>query len=455
MADSKTPAEAACASGGELGLEAIVDGSPLGGRHAVILLICALVAAVDGFDTQSVALVAPAVSAAWHVDPSHFGMVFAAGLFGSLLGALAFGVIGDRYGRRPALLTAVGWFALVTLTTTLTSSLPSMAVARFFTGLGLGGALPGIISLASEYAPLRQRSTLVSVMFCGFPLGAVIGGIASAAIIPAWGWQGMFYVSGGVTLLLLPVFAGLLPESIRFLAVKQDRAGIVRVLERMGWRQLWNGEVTAATPAQHSPVAKLFKDGRAPGTILLWVTLFLSLLLTYFLVNWIPLLARKNGVGMTAAVLAVATLNGGAIVGCLGIGRLSDRFGRVTRNISVGFALGALAIALIGTSGHSSALLLGATFLAGSLSIGAQMCTVAYCASFYETSLRATGVGWAIGIGRIGSIIGPLMGGALIASGVAVQSLFIVVGVMSLGSAAAIFTLGRLGIGQPVTVPRA
>jgi len=184
----------------------------------------------------------------------------------------------------------------------------------------------------------------------------------------------------------------------------------------------------------------------------LWVTLFLSLLLTYFLVNWIPLLARRNGVGMTAAVLAVATLNGGAIVGCLVIGRLSDRFGRVTRNISVGFALGALAIALIGTSGHSAALLLGATFLAGSLSIGAQMCTVAHCASFYQTSLRATGVGWAIGIGRIGSIIGPLMGGAMIASGVAVQSLFILVGVISLGSATAIFTLGRLGSAKTVPV---
>ncbi len=452
MAYSTTPAAAASASGEQIGLEAIVDGSPLGSRHAVILLICALVAAVDGFDTQSVALVAPSVASAWHVDPSHFGIVFAAGLFGSLLGALSFGVIGDRYGRRPALLAAVGWFALITLTTTLTSSIPGMALARFITGLGLGGALPGIISLASEYAPLRQRSTLVSVMFCGFPLGAVIGGIASAAIIPAWGWRGLFYVSGGVTLLLLPVFARLLPESIRFLAIKRDRAGIARVLERMGWRHLWNGEVDAAAPARHSPVANLFKDGRARGTILLWVTLFLSLLLTYFLVNWIPLLARRNGVGMTAAVLAVATLNGGAIVGCLVIGRLSDRFGRVTRNISVGFALGALAIALIGTSGHSAALLLGATFLAGSLSIGAQMCTVAHCASFYQTSLRATGVGWAIGIGRIGSIIGPLMGGAMIASGVAVQSLFILVGVISLGSATAIFTLGRLGSAKTVPV---
>lgn len=452
MAYSTTPAEAARAGGGELGLEAIVDGSPLGRRHVVILLICALVAAVDGFDTQSVALVAPAVSSAWHVDPSHFGMVFGAGLFGSLLGALAFGVIGDRYGRRPALLAAVGWFALITLATTLTSSLPAMALVRFITGLGLGGALPGIISLASEYAPLRQRSTLVSVMFCGFPMGAVIGGIASAAIIPAWGWRGMFFVSGGASLLLLSVFARLLPESIRFLAVKQDRAGIQRLLQRMGWQHLWNGEVKAAPAAQRSPVAKLFKDGKAAGTALLWVTLFLSLLLTYFLVNWIPILARKNGVGMTAAVLAVATLNGGAIVGCLAIGRLTDRYGRVTRNISAGFALGALAIALIGTSGHSGALLLGATFLAGSLSIGAQMCTVAYCASFYETSLRATGVGWAIGIGRIGSIIGPLMGGAMIAAGVAVQSLFIVIGVMSLGSAAAIFALGRLGSGKTAPV---
>lgn len=444
MAYSATPAEAMQAGGGKLGLEAIVDGSRLTGRHAQILLICALVAIVDGFDTQSIALVAPSVAAAWHVEPSRFGMVFGAGLFGSLLGALIFGVLGDRYGRRPALLAAVGWFALVTLTTTLTSSIPQMALVRFITGVGLGGALPGIISLASEYAPLRLRSTLVSVMFCGFPLGAVSSGLVSAAIIPAWGWRGMFFTSGGVSLLLLPVFAWLLPESIRFLALKRNQAGIVRVLRRMGWEPLWSGESSAAVQAQRSPVAKLFKDGKAAGTVLLWITLFLSLLLTYFLLNWIPLLARRNGVGMTAAVLAIATLNGGAIVGCLGIGRLSDRYGKVTRNIATGFVLGAVAIALIGASGHSAVLLLGATFLAGSLSIGAQMCTVAYCASFYETSLRATGVGWAIGIGRIGSIIGPLMGGAMIASGVPVQSLFIVVGAMSLGSATAIFTLGRL-----------
>jgi AAHS family 4-hydroxybenzoate transporter-like MFS transporter len=426
----------------KLSLESLVDSSPLGRGQIMIIVICALVAMVDGFDTQSIALVAPAIAAAWHIAPSRFGMVFGAGLFGSLAGALVFGICGDRFGRRPALIAAVALFAATTSITPFASSLHVLGLVRLVTGFGLGGALPGIISVTSEYAPAKLRGTLVALMFCGFPLGAVIGGILSAGIIPAFGWASVFYVGAAIPALILPIIWTVLPESVRFLAMRQNRTGIERVLERMRWPAQWDGVLGSGRLETRSPVASLFASGKALGTVLLWTTLFLSLLLTYFLVNWMPIIARQSGIGMTAAVLAVAALNLGAIVGCLAIGRLCDVYGRATIIIGGAFGLGAVAIALIGISKQSVAVLLAVTFLAGVFSIGAQMCTVALCASFYETSLRATGVGWAIGIGRIGSIIGPVLGGVLIAAGMAAVSLFILVGAMSIGSAIAMLALG-------------
>ncbi len=429
---------------GTLDLETIVDTSPLNTRQLVIFGLCALVAMIDGFDTQSIALVAPVIVSAWGLKAAAFGVVFGAGLFGSLIGAFVFGLAADRVGRKPALIAAMLLFAVVTLATPLTTSVGSLIAVRLVTGLGLGGALPILISITSEYAPTRLRSTLVSLMFCGFPLGAVVGGVAATRLIPAFGWPSIFYLGAAIPLLLLPAILGLVPESVRFLAMTQNRPRVLAILHRMKWAGAWDGQLSAA-PSQpgQSQVAALFAEGRAVGTLLLWATLFLSLLLTYFLINWIPLIARQSGIGMSSAVLAVAAVNLGAIVGCLVIGRLADRRGDPTAFISFGFALGALAIVLIGSSGQSSAWLLASTFLAGVFSVGAQMCTVAYCASFYDTALRATGVGWAIGVGRVGAIVGPVVGGMLVGAGMPTTRLFLIVGVMSAGAALAVFGVGQ------------
>jgi AAHS family 4-hydroxybenzoate transporter-like MFS transporter len=312
---------------------------------------------------------------------------------------------------------------------------PALIVFRLVTGLGLGGALPIIISLTSEFAPARLRATLVSLMFCGFPLGAVIGGVAASRLIPAFGWPSIFYLGGALPLLLLPLIAAFVPESVRYLALRQDKPGVERILTRLGWVALWDGRLSLRPAETRSPVGKLFTEGRAIGTALVWATLFLSLLLTYFLLNWIPVIARQSGIDIGSALLAVAAVNLGAIVGCLVIGRLADRFGHPTAFISCAFALGALAIVSIGRAGHSGQWLLAASFLSGVFSLGAQMCTVAYCASFYETDLRATGVGWAIGVGRIGAIVGPVMGGVLLSTGTPIPTLFVLVGLMSIGAA--------------------
>jgi MFS transporter, AAHS family, 4-hydroxybenzoate transporter len=422
-------------------LESIIDSRRLSGFQIAIIVLCALVAMMDGFDTQSIAFVAPEIAAAWHVTPASFGPVFGIGLFGGLLGAMSFGVASDRFGRKPLLLLAVLIFAGFSLVTPFVDSLAGLIVCRFVTGVGLGGALPSVISITSEYAPKRLRATIVGLMFCGFPLGAVVGGIASAKLIPAFGWPSVFIAGGAVPLILLPFFMAIVPESVRFLAIRNRTAAIARILERMGRTAEWNGAVGTVVATERSPVTGLFTEGRALGTILLWITLFLSLLLSYFLVNWIPIVARQTGMTIESAVLAVAMLNLGSIIGCFVIGRIADRRGPAVI-IGVCFACGAVAIAMIGQVGQSSALLLAITFVAGFFSIGAQLCTVAFVASFYETFLRATGVGWSVGVGRVGAIIGPVLGGLLLGAGVGTPTLFVVTGVASLGSAAAMLAMG-------------
>lgn len=428
---------------GKLDLESIIDGNSLSRFQITVILLCALVAMIDGFDTQAIAFVAPEIIRSWSVDASAFGPVFGAGLLGGLIGAMIFGVLGDRFGRKPTLMLAIILFAAVSLATPWAASIPQLIGARFLTGLGLGGALPGIVAITSEYAPRRARATIVAMMFCGFPLGAVVGGIASAKMVPALGWASVFIAGGIIPLVMLPLFWIVIPESIRFLSRRGDRAEIGRLLSRMGRALEWDGIAEPPKAEEGSPITALFTGGRAAGTLLLWATLFCSLLLSYFLINWIPVVARAAGMPIESAILGVAALNLGAIVGCILIGRLADRFGPA-RIIGPSFALGGLAIAAMGSGGLTIPALLAATFMAGFLSIGAQMCTVALCSGFYETSMRATGIGWSIGIGRIGAIVGPVFGGLLIGAGVVASSLFAVTGLISLGAGLFVFALGWL-----------
>jgi AAHS family 4-hydroxybenzoate transporter-like MFS transporter len=429
------------ASERKLDLESLIDSSRMGWLQVTVTALCAAVAMVDGFDTQAIALVAPEIAMQWGVMPAAFGIVFAAGLFGSFVGALSFGWAGDRFGRKSTLMLAVLIFGSVTLATPFTNSIESLTLVRFLTGLGLGGALPGIISITSEYAPKRVRATVVALMFCGFPLGAVIGGVASAKLIPALGWESLFYVGSAIPLLLLPLLFFFVPESVRYLATRQDRAGIVKVLDRMKWTSQWNGDMPKPVVGGHSHLASLFLEGRALGTLLLWATLFFSLLLTYFLINWIPIVARQNGLGIESAVLGVAFLNLGSIFGVFTIGKLADHFGHA-RMIGAAYALGAVCIALIGTLGQTSSMLLVIPFLAGVFTIGAQMCTVALVATYYETRLRATGVGWAMGIGRMGAIFGPILGGMLLGTGMQAPSLFMIAAAFSLAAALTVLAMG-------------
>ena len=396
---------------------------------------------IDGFDTQVIGMVAPAIAASWHVGPAAFGAVFGFGLFGGLIGVLALGTASDRFGRKPVLIAAIALFATTSLFTPFTTSLHALIAVRFVAGLGMGGALPGLIATASEYLPQAVRTNITALMYCGFPLGSVLAGVVSAQMLPRFGWPSVFYIGSLLPLALLPVFAWQIPESAHFLAARGERKRVERILARMKCGVGWNGQLAHVPDARRSPVSRLFAQGRALGTVLLWITLFLSLLLTVFLASWLPLVAHTAGIDINHSVLAVSALNIGGIIGCYVIGKLGTRYGAV-RPIAMAYGLGSVGVALIGQVGHSGGGLLAAAFVAGMLAVGAQMCAIGLAASFYDASLRATGVGWSLGSGRLGAVVGPALGGVLIAAGLSTQSLFIVAGLASLGAAWSVLLMG-------------
>jgi MFS transporter, AAHS family, 4-hydroxybenzoate transporter len=425
---------------------AVIDRVPLSRLQWVTIALCGIVAILDGFDTQAIAFVAPLMAKDMQVDMSAFGPVFGAGLLGLTVGALAFGPIADRWGRKPVIIVSTLMFGVFAFITPVVQSLEALMVMRFLTGLGLGGAMPNIIALTSEYSPKHRRATLVTLMFCGFPLGAVLGGLVSAQLMARYGWPVVFYLGGILPIVVLPLLMLWLPESIRFLVARDTaHARSVSILRRLDRAGSYGDDTRCVLPeqkAEGSPISQLFADGRAIGTLLLWVVFFCNLLILYFLINWLPSVLQQAGLPIERAIIATVVLNAGGIVGGLMLGRLVDRrqpFGILTFAYAAAAALVA-GIGLVATS--PIPVLMLTIFATGFFVIGSQYCMNALAANYYPTALRSTGVGWALGIGRIGSIIGPVVGGTMMAMGWHTSQLFMVTAMPALLAAIAVISIG-------------
>jgi len=389
-----------------------IDARPFGRYQLMVVAMCALVVFLDGFDTQAIGYVAPAIIRSLNISRAALAPVFAASLVGLMGGALVGGPLSDRFGRRPVLLTGMLFFGALSLATAAATSVQSLLVLRFLTGLGLGCVMPNAIALTSEFAPERVRSTAVMVMFCGFSLGAALGGLAAAALIHDFGWQSVFVV-GGVLPLLAALLMARLPESVRFMVMRGERAEQARrILERID--PSFRGSRAALVADEHQskkfPVAQLFSGRRALLTMLLWLVFFMSLMDLYFLSNWLPTVINDAGIPVSSAALITAMLQVGGTVGTLVLGRVFDRVSPF-KALSVIYFLAALFIVLVGMASASVPLLVAAIFSAGFCVVGGQIGANALAAKSYPTAIRATGVGWALGIGRIGSILGPVVGG--------------------------------------------
>ena len=395
-----------------------IDEQPVSRLQLQVALLCGIIVFVDGYDAQAMGYVAPALIADLGITRAVLGPVISAGLVGMMFGALVCGPLADRIGRKPILVACALTFGVGALLTATASSIQALVAFRVLTGLGMGGAMPNAIALTSEYMPQKYRATAVTTMICGFALGAAAGGWVAASLIPVYGWKSVFVVGGIFPCLVALAAMAWLPESIRFLAAGRHEQRARQLLSRIAVDGTVPAHVsTAAGPEAHSGfvVAQLF-GRRATGTVLIWTIYFMNLLNLYFLNNWLPTIMSDIGIRVETAIRVTSLFQVGGIAGALFLGRLLD-YARSFWVLAGCFFWAATWVFATGHVGASVPLLAATVFFAGIGVVGGQNASHALTAEFYPTSIRSTGVGWALGIGRIGSIVGPILGGYLLTQG--------------------------------------
>lgn len=388
-------------------------------RAPLTVALCFLVALVEGFDIQSMGVAAPTLGPALKLSREALGPVFSASVFGLFLGAAVLGRAADIVGRKWTLVVSLAVFGVFSIATAFAHDLPTLLWIRVLTGLGLGGAMPNIISLASECAPPQRRASVVTLMTSGLPFG----GAVASAVSAAWGWKEIFYLGGAAPLLLIPLVAFGMPESRAF-------------LDRNARRKEHGGR-------RASSLHVLFGGGRALTTLLLWIAFFFTLLVLYLLLNWLPLLMQSKGIASRDASLVSLLFNIGGGIGTIVLAVLLDR-GRRWPLITLSYAGMAAGLAGLAFAGADLAASAAAGAAAGFFVIGAQLALYGLAPEFYATEMRGTGVGAAVALGRLGAVAGPMLAAALLAaSSDTTVVLLAILPVVAVGGITALLLLSR------------
>jgi AAHS family 4-hydroxybenzoate transporter-like MFS transporter len=414
--------------------EAALENQRLGGLQLRVAALCTLVQMCDGYDLNAIAWAAPSLISDWHLPPSTFAMAFLWSSVGIMVGALSAGPIGDRFGRRPLLLASLTIFGIASLLSALAGSLSMLSLLRFFTGIGIGGGFSGAAALAGDYAPHRLRATMIMATFTGAPLGGFLGGQIVALLLAELGWRMIFVLGGVFPLALVLALMLLLPESPRFLAGRQNlsprNAALLRRLD------ITSARSDAVDVARGNPIWMLFGRGYALQTVLLWIIFFCSLLNLFLFAYWLPTVLNLIGMNPAQAVFTASLRDLGGIFAVLYLGLAIDRIGP-ERALALHFAVGAVFIAVIALLALPYALLCVTIFLAGMTIIGSQTGLNGACGKLYPARMRTSGIGWALGIGRLGGIVAPVLGGHLLAVGLRPTHIFLVACFFALIAAAA------------------
>jgi len=410
----------------------------LGPRQLAILISCGLVALLDGMDLQSIGLAAPLMADALHVAPSRFGLVFSVALMGMALGSFALGRLADRRGRKRLLIEATVCFGVFTLGTAFADNFGELLACRFLTGVGLGGATPSFISLCSEHAPRRLRAVAVSLVWAGFPLGGMVGGLLASRLIPAFGWRSIFFAGGAPPVLLAVALIWVLPDS------GTTPKPIAQTLKRWFLRTSVPTDVdfvASGTASAAEGLASLFALDRAASTLLLWASFFFIFMILVTNSAWTPTLLRAEGLPIEYTALVLATFNFCSLVGSSSAGLLLTRFGFVA--VLPGAVAGsALAYALVGYGAPSVAAVTLCQGFFGLFAGCASSGLIAFAAMLYPQAVRATGVGYAMAAGRCGSVVGPLVVGNFVGARWLTQNIFALMGAMVMMGALATLALG-------------
>jgi len=404
MSDAVTPHAGAIEAGTDESRSAVR-------QRWLVFGLCAATMFTEGYDAQFMGSVVPGIATDWGVAPGTLWPTLSAGLVGLMLGAFFIAPLADNFGRRRLIVYSVAAFGALTIVAVIAQSITEMVIFRFLIGLGLGGAMANTTALTAEFSPPHRRAFYVAMMFCFFSLGASFGGFISAALMPLYGWESIFLVCGIMAVALLPFLIFLLPESL----IKEDARLTI-------------------------PFGKLFADGRSRFTVLIWIIFFANLMELYIITSWLPTTLNDKGIDLVWANIAVGLLQLGGIAGAFALAPLVDRYGpRLV--LPAAFVTAAVSVAILGLSGTSVALTLIAAIGVGMGTVGAHNCNNGIAAKFYPTEIRATGVGWALAVGRIGSIIGPAVGGLLLATGP--EAIFIFAMVPPLVAGAAYLVMGN------------
>ncbi|NIF51277.1 aromatic acid/H+ symport family MFS transporter [Burkholderia sp. Ax-1724] len=432
-------------------VQAFIDAQRFSPFQWTILVLCFLVVAADGFDTAAVGFIAPSLVQQWGIARSALGPVMSAALVGLGIGALAAGPFADRIGRKTVLVLSVFFFGLWSLAAARATSIESLTLLRFFTGLGLGAAMPNAVTLMSEYAPARIRAVAVNAMFCGFSCGLAIGGFASAWLIPQFGWPSVLVAGGVGPIVLTVLLMVLLPESAQFLAVrKQADQRIAGILQRIAPQSRFDGCHFFAIDVRHSAGNARTKGALSIilsaryrfGTLMLWLAYFMGLLIYYLLTNWLPTLFKDTGFSGEKAALMTSLFPLGGVLGNLCVGWIMDRFAG-HRVIAFTFVLVGALVLLVGQGVGHQVWLGTLIFLTGTVATSAVTSMSALAASFYPTRARATGVAWMLGIGRIGGVAGALVGAALMGLGWKFGAVFSLLALPAMVSASGVYLMMR------------
>jgi len=397
-------------------VEQLVDEQKLGAFNLNLFVWSFLAMFADGFDISAMAFAAPELVRAWGLESAAFGPVFSASLIGIFFGAPLLGYIGDRFGRKRAIILASAICGAATLTMSLAGNLTQMFILRLIAGIGIGGLMPNTIALNSELSPARHRAMLIVLMFTGITLGGSTPSAVAAWLIPDFGWQTLFLIGGAVPLLLALLLAFVLPESIKYLALTPARRReLLRVARKMRPDIHFSDNSTfgikRSTASESSSLAEIFSGGLRWITPLLWVAFSMTLMAHYFLGSWTPILFEQSGLDPEAAALASGLYHLGGAIGGLLISVLIDRYGFVT--VALFLLAGCPVVVAIGQVSGNALALTVLSLSAGICVLGAQFGNNASAGLLYPTELRAKGVGLALSAGRIGSVIGPLVGGYL------------------------------------------
>jgi AAHS family 4-hydroxybenzoate transporter-like MFS transporter len=399
-------------------LPVLLDQRPMSRFQWLVVVLCACVLFFDGFDTQAISYAAPMIAREWHLSHAMLGSVFSAALAGLMAGYLLIAPLSDRFGPKRLIVASTALFGVLTLLTILVNATQALIALRFLTGIWLGAAAPGAVTLTSEYSPQRLRATFVLVIYCGFSLGFVAAGAIAAPLLHTYGWRSLFVIGGFLPLALCPFLIWSLPESLDYLLRRQAPAERVDPLLRQLDLTLPATIQAKASSASGTGLCGLLRGRRYTlGTLLLWLIFVINVGAFYLLQSWLPTLLTGLHRSLHVVASAASLTTVGGIVAAFVVGPAMDRFG-ASAALAVLYAAGALVVGLLGLALPADLWkLLAASFGAGFCISGGQKSAIALASVFYPAALRSTGVGWALGIGRIGGIGGPLLAGFLLNAG--------------------------------------